>query len=72
MDPLRTPSHMAGARMAALSGDQAGVQRNMEAMSEDMRRAMKLADPARPINPEAARGVARAMPGVRSANWGCT
>ena len=38
-------------------------------MSEDMRRAMKLADPARPINPEAARGIARAMPGVRSANW---
>ena len=69
MDPLRTASHMAGARVAALSGDQAGVQRNMEAMSEDMRRAMKLADPARPINPEAARGVARAMPGVRSANW---
>lgn len=41
----------------------------MEAMSEDMRRAMKLADPARPINPEAARGIARTMPGARSANW---
>lgn len=69
MDPLRTARHMAGARMAALSGDQAGVQRHMAAMSEDMRRAMKLADPARPIDPEAARGIARAMPGVRSANW---
>ncbi len=69
MDPLRTASHMAGARVAALTGDQAGVQRNMEAMSEDMRRAMKLPDPLRPINPEAARGIARAMPGVRSANW---
>ena len=69
MDPLRTASHMAGARMAAITGDQAGVQRNMQAMSEDMRRAMKLADPTRPINPEAARGIARGMPGVRSANW---
>lgn len=68
MDP-RTASHMAGARVAALTGDQAGVQRNMEGMSEDMRRAMKLPDPARPINPEVARAVARAMPGVRSANW---
>ena len=69
MDPLRTASHMAGARMAAVMGDQAGVQRNMECMSEDMRRAMKMADPLRPINQEAARGIARTMPGVRSANW---
>ncbi len=69
MDPLRTASHMAGVRVAALTGDQAGVQRSMEAMNDDMRRAMKLADPARPINPEAARGITRAMPGVRSANW---
>lgn len=68
MDP-RTASHMAGARVAALTGDQAGVQRNMEGMSEDMRRAMKLPDPTRPINPESARSIARAMPGVRSANW---
>lgn len=69
MDPVRTASHMAGARMAAVMGDQAGVQRNIEAMSEDMRRAMKMPDPSRPINQEAARGIARAMPGVRSANW---
>ena len=69
MEPLRTATHMARARVAALTGDQAGVQRNMEAMSEDMRRAIRLADPARPINSEAARDIARAMPGVRSANW---
>lgn len=69
MDPLRTASHMAGARVAAITGDQTGVQRNMERMSEDMRRAIKLADIARPINPEAARRIAREIPGVRSANW---
>ena len=69
IDPLRTASHLAAARVAALTGDQAGVQRSIEAMNDDMRRAMKLADPARPINAEAARGIARAMPGVRSANW---
>lgn len=69
MDPLRTASHMAGARVAAVTGDQAGVQRNMEAMSEDLRRAMKLADASRPIDREAARAVARALPGTRSANW---
>ena len=69
MDPLRTASHIAGARVAAITGDQAGVQRSMEAMSDDMRREMKLADASRPIDRESARGVARGMPGVRSANW---
>ena len=69
IDPLRTASHMAGARLSALAGDQAGVQRNMEAFSDDLRRAMKLADSSRPIDREAARSTARAMPGVRSANW---
>lgn len=69
IDPLRTASHLAGARVAALTGEQAGLQRNMQAMSEDMRRAMKLADASRPIDREAARAVARALPGTRSANW---
>ena len=69
MDPLRTAGHMAGVRAAAISGDQQGVQRHMDAMNEDMRRAMKLADPARPIDREAARAIARALPGVRSAVW---
>ena len=69
MDPLRTATHMAGARLAAVAGDQEGVHRNMQAMSEDLRRAMKLADASRPVDREAARGIARAMPAVRSANW---
>ena len=69
MDPARVASHMAGARVAALTGDQPGVQRHMEAFSEDYRRAIKLADASRPIDREAARAIARDMPGVRSANW---
>ena len=69
MDPLRTASHLAGVRVSALTGDQAGVQRNMEAMHTDMMRAMKLADASRPIDREAARLVARDLAGVRSANW---
>lgn len=69
MDPLRTAGHMVGARLSALAGAQQGIQRSMEAMSEDLRRAMKLADASRPIDREAARAVARALPGTRSANW---
>ena len=60
---------MASTRVATITGDQTGVRHSMEAMSEDMRRAMKLADASRPIDRESARGIARAMPGVRSANW---
>ncbi len=69
MDPARVAAHMLGARAAAVTGDQAGVQRSVDALSEDLRRAMKLADANRPIDHEAARAVARALPGVRSANW---
>ena len=69
IDPLRTAGHIAGARVSALVGDQQGVRRNMDAMSDDLRRAMKLADANRPIDREAARSVARTIAGVRSANW---
>ena len=69
MDPARVAAHMLGARAAAVTGDQAGVQRSVDALSEDVRRAMKLADASRPIDHEAARALARALPGVRSANW---
>ena len=69
IDPLRTAGHLAGARLSALAGDQQGVQRSIEAMSEDLRRAMKLADASRPIDREGARAIARDFPGVRSVNW---
>ena len=36
MDPLRTAGHMAGVRAAAISGDQQGVQRHMEARQNDI------------------------------------
>lgn len=69
MDPLTTAGHIAGARVAALAGDREGVQRSLHAMGEDMRRAMKLPDAARPIDREAARTAARNLPGVRSVAW---
>jgi phage tail protein X len=69
MDPSSTAAHLAAARVAALTGDQAAVQRNAEAIAEDMRRAMKMPDATRPIDHESARSVARAMPDVVSAAW---
>jgi hypothetical protein len=69
VDPLKTAGHIAGMRMAAITGDQEGVQRNLHAMSEDMRKVMKLPDAGRPIDREAARTAARSIQGVRSVVW---
>ncbi len=57
------------ARVAAVLGDQEAVRAELEAMQEDYRRAVKLPDATRRINPEAARVAARSVAGVRSANW---
>lgn len=69
MSAVKTAGHIAAARVAALTGNQDAVRHNIEAMSEDMRRSMKLPDAARPINPEAARSTIRGLPGVRSVAW---
>ncbi|WP_051175969.1 hypothetical protein [Luteimonas mephitis] len=69
VDPLKTAGHIAAARVAAITGNQEGVRQNMEAMTEDVRRAMKLPDAGRPIDPESARAAIRTMPGVRSVAW---
>lgn len=69
LDPVRTAGRFAAMRSSAIVGDQEGVRRNVEAMSEDMRRAMKLPDPGRRIDREAARSVVIRVPGVRSVGW---
>ena len=69
IDPLKTAGHITAARVAAITGDQDAVRQNMEAMTEDMRRAMKLPDAGRPIDPESARAAIRTMQGVRAVAW---
>ncbi|MEG2940352.1 MAG: hypothetical protein RR969_02045 [Thermomonas sp.] len=69
LDPVETAGHMAAMRGASLTGDQEGTRRHLDAMHQDLMRSMKLADARRPIDREAARSVARDLPGVRSANW---
>lgn len=69
LDPAETAVRMAALQGAAVAGDQAAVRRNFEAMHGDLMRAMKIPDPARRIDPEAARIAARAVPGVRSVAW---
>lgn len=68
-NPLATVGQLAGVEVAGLTGDQHAMQRHVEAMHQDMMRSMRLADPSRPINHEAARAAVRPLSGVQSAVW---
>lgn len=58
------------ATAAASAAGQDGIARDqLNAMVDDHRRAIKLADPARAVNREQAREVARGVEGVRSVAW---
>ncbi|TLX22969.1 hypothetical protein [Thermomonas fusca] len=69
LDPLTTAARMVAIRGAAVMGDQDAVRQQMDAMSHDLQRAMRLPDPARRIAAEPARQLAAAVDGVSSAAW---
>lgn len=69
MDPVETAARVAAIRGSAVVGDQEGVRRNLEALNDDFRRSIKLADPARKVDREAARAAIRHVEGVRSVAW---
>ncbi|WP_129135697.1 hypothetical protein [Luteimonas sp. YGD11-2] len=69
LNPLRTAAQVASIRSSALLGDRDGVQAGMEALNDDFRRSIRLADVSRPVDREAARAAAREVPGVRSVAW---
>lgn len=60
---------LAKVRLAAIAGDQKAVQENMQNINEDFRKSIKLADPARAVDREQARALAKTVEGVRSAVW---
>lgn len=69
LDPLATADRLAEIRGNALVCNQQGVQRGMEGLNEDFRKSIKLADPSRRVDREAARSAARNVEGVRSLVW---
>jgi len=69
LNPLETASKIAGVRAAALAGDQEAVQAGVQGITDDFKRSIKLADPARAVDREKAREVAKTVPGVRSVVW---
>lgn len=69
LNPVTTAAHIAGAHASALVGDQEAVQANMLALNESFRKSIRLADPVRAVDREAARTAAKLVDGVRSVVW---
>lgn len=69
LDPVKVAARITAVRAAAAIGDDETMQANVEALQDDMRRSIRLADPARTIDRESARMAARLVPGGRSVAW---
>lgn len=69
MPVAETAARMAKARVAAVSGDREAMRREIDGISKDMLRSMKMPDPSRRIDRERARMAASTVANVRSAVW---
>ena len=69
LNSARMAAQIAAIRASAIVGDQKSVEKNMKAINEDIRKSLKLADPANPVDRELARQAARKISGVRSVVW---
>lgn len=66
---VETAARIAVARGAGMVGNDALAREQIDGISDDVRRAMKLPDHRRPIDREAARTTVRALASVRSVVW---
>lgn len=69
MSPTETAARVVAIRGAAVRGDRDAMQQQMQHMTDDFRRSIRLADPSRAVHRESARAAARTVPGVRSVVW---
>jgi hypothetical protein len=69
LDPYEVGARVAISRAAAATGNQAEVTRQAGALQEDFRRSIRLSDPSRAVDREAARRAAKQVAGVRSVVW---
>jgi len=69
LNPIVTAAHIAAARVDVATGDAAGAQKHIEAISHDLMRSARVPDVFLPIDHEAARAAVRPLSGVRSAIW---
>lgn len=69
LNPGKTAERLVAMRGQALVGDQQGLEQNLHALNEDVRKSVRLADATRKVDRENARIAARAVEGVRSVVW---
>lgn len=61
--------HMGAIRAATAAGDDTAMRAGVDAMNAASRQAMRLVDPGRAVDREAARATVQQLPGVRAAGW---
>ncbi len=69
LDPVVLAARIAATQAAAAVGDQKAVEANFDAINENFRKSIKLADLSRSVDRESARQAARRVDGVRSVAW---
>jgi hypothetical protein len=69
LNPFVTATHIAAARIDAITGDANGAKAHVDAIAHDLIRSARVPDVMRPIDHEIARAAVRPLPGVRSAIW---
>lgn len=67
--PMSIARHVAGARIAAATGDRAALRAHIDGMSKDILHDAHVPDPSRPIPREVARARTAQIAGVRSVVW---
>ena len=68
-DPSSVARHMGTIRAATAAGDDTAMRAGVDAMNTASRRAMRLVDPGRAVDREAARAAVQQLPDVRAAGW---
>lgn len=68
-DPASVARHMGAIRAATVAGDDTAMRAGVDAMNTASRQAMRLVDPGRAVDREAARAAVQQLPGVRAAGW---
>jgi len=69
LNSAEVAARLTAANVGAVTGNKALYDAQMGALNDDLRRSIRLADPARPIERESARSAARSVDGVRSVVW---
>lgn len=69
LDPLKTSERLVKMRLQAVTGDQQGLQQNLEGLNHDVSRSIRLADATRKVDRENARVAAKSVKGVNSVVW---